>query len=240
VKRLVREKGKGECLLGVFGNTKSGRGQNFDAGKRGGELRKDQRIERATARNDELVNFRFAQNETIQGVNDRERGENGHGPNEVVRFGAMAPAEREDFLHIGVAVVFAARGFGRRDFQVRIAQEFVKERWIAAALRGELRVFVKALVAAREVRNQGVDEHVRWPRVEGEYLLRLGRARKNGDVGDAAEIQRNTAQSRVAVEKIIHIRNERRALPAKSHVSGGSPICKVDAVGAPKQGTGRP
>ena len=73
-----------------------------------------------------MVDPRLAQNETIQGVNDRERGEDCRGTDEIVRFGAMAPAEREDFPHIGVAVVFAPSGFGGRKLQIRIAQEFVQ------------------------------------------------------------------------------------------------------------------
>src|SRR5437667_1347404 len=130
----------------------------------------------------------------------------------------MTPAKREDSLQISVTVIFAPSGLGGRKLQIRIAQEFVEQRRIAAALRRELRVFVKALAAARELRGQGVDEHVGRSRVEREYLLRLGGARKNGNVGDAAEIQRNTAQSRVAVEKIIDVGDERRALSAESHI----------------------
>ena len=181
---------------------------------------KNQRIVRATAGNNQLVDFRFAQNETIQGLNDRERGENGRSANEIVRCGAIAQAKREDFLHISVPVIFAPGGFWRRKFQVGIAQQFVKERGIAAALRGKLRVFVKALAAPREMRNQRVDEHVGRSRVECKHLLRLGGARKDGNVGNPSEIQRNAAEFRVAVEKIIHVGNERRALPTERHIRG--------------------
>src|SRR5207245_445094 len=84
--------------------------------------------------------------------------------------------------HISMAVVFAARGFGRRYFQIGIAHEFIEERGIAAALRGEFRIFVKAQAATREVRDEGVNEHVCWASIEGEDLLRLAGARKNSDV----------------------------------------------------------
>src|SRR6266581_235245 len=72
----------------------------------------------------------------------------------------------------------------------------------------------------REVRDKRINEHVRWAGVEGEYLLRLGGTRKNRDVGDAAEVERNAAEFRVAVEKIVHIRNKRRALAAEGDIRG--------------------
>src|SRR6266513_5427231 len=52
VKCLVGEKSEGKGFLGIFGNAKTYRGQDFDAGKCGGELGEDQRIVRATAGND--------------------------------------------------------------------------------------------------------------------------------------------------------------------------------------------
>src|SRR6202045_2323282 len=75
VKCFVGEKGEGKGFLGFFGNAETRRGQDFDAGKGGEKLGEDQRIVRATAGNDELVNFRFGGDETVQGINDREGGE---------------------------------------------------------------------------------------------------------------------------------------------------------------------
>jgi len=65
VKRFVGQKRKCESFLGIFGNAQPGRGQDFDPGKRSGKLGKDQRIVRATAGNNQLVDLRLAQNETI-------------------------------------------------------------------------------------------------------------------------------------------------------------------------------
>src|SRR5260370_26985418 len=46
---------------------------------------------------------------------------------EIVGLGAKASAEGEEFFQVGVAVVFAAGGFGRRKLQIGIAQEIRSE-----------------------------------------------------------------------------------------------------------------
>lgn len=98
MKRFVGEQSKREGFLGSFRNAETRRGQNFDARKGSGELRKDQRVVRATAGDDELVNFRFWQNETVQGINDRKSRKNCRGADEIVWLGAMAPAEGEELF----------------------------------------------------------------------------------------------------------------------------------------------
>src|SRR5467141_3053763 len=70
VKCFVRQQSEGKGFLGIFGNAETPRGQDFNAREGGGKLREDQRIVRATAGNDELVNFRFGQNETVQCIDD--------------------------------------------------------------------------------------------------------------------------------------------------------------------------
>src|SRR5260370_27260669 len=118
-----------------------------------------------------------------------------------------------------MAVVFAARGFGRRELQIRIAQEIVEKRGEAAATHGEMCVFIVALAAPREARDESVDEHVGRAGVESEDFLWLGRSRKNRDIGDAPKVERDAAEFRMSVEKIVHIRNKRRALAAEGDVS---------------------
>src|SRR5229473_3595115 len=119
-----------------------------------------------------------------------------------------------------MAEVFAARGFGWRKLQIGIAQEFVEKPTNTAPLRCETRVLVETLAAAREMRDECVDQHVGGAGVEGEDLLRLGRMRKNCNVGDAAKIERNSAEFRVSIKEIVHIRNKRRALATEGDVGG--------------------
>src|SRR5260370_28968332 len=132
----------------------------------------------------------------------------------------MAAAEGKEFFQVGVAVVFAAGGFGRCELQIGITQEIVEQRGNTPAVGCEARVLVETLPSAREMRDEGVDEHVGGAGVEGEDLLRLGRMRKNCNVGDATEIERNSAEFRVSINEIVHIRNKRRALATESDVDG--------------------
>ncbi len=115
MKRFVGQYCKRECFLGVYRDAKSRRGQDLDPRKCSGELGEDQRIVGATAGNNELVNFCFGQNEAVQSIDDRERGEDCRGTNKIVGFGAMTPAEGENFFHINMAIILASCGFGRRE-----------------------------------------------------------------------------------------------------------------------------
>src|SRR5260370_27214106 len=81
-----------------------------------------------------------------------------------------------------MAVVFAARGVGRRTFQIGIAQEFVEQRGEAAATHGEMRVFIVMLAVPGEARYESVDKHVGRAGVEGEDFLRLGPPPENREV----------------------------------------------------------
>src|SRR5216683_301702 len=80
--------------------------------------------------------------------------------------------------------------------------------------------------------DEGVDDHIGRASVESEDLLRLAVARKNRDVGDAAKIERHAAELRMAVEKVVHIRNERRALATERHVRRA----KISDRGGPREG----
>src|SRR5258708_11180033 len=113
----------------------------------------------------------------------------------------MAASERQDSLQISAAVIFAAGGLRRRKLQIRIAHQLVEQRRNTAALRSKLRVPVEAQAAAREVRDERINEHVRRARIESKDLLRLCRARKHRDVGNAAEVEGNTTELFVAVQE---------------------------------------
>src|SRR2546427_6826962 len=145
MKCLISQKRESESFLGVFRNAQSRRRQDFDAGKGGGNLGENQGIVRATTGNDQLVNFRFWQHETMQCIDDRERREDCGRADEIVRLGAMAAAESEEFSQVSMAKVLAPCGLGRRQLQVGIPYEVVEQRGTASALRGEMRVFVKTL-----------------------------------------------------------------------------------------------
>ena len=82
----------------------------------GGELGKDKRIVRATAGDDELMNLRFGEDEAIESIGDGKCCKNGRGSDQVVWLCAVSAAKCEQLFDESMAVVFAARGFGRGEF----------------------------------------------------------------------------------------------------------------------------
>src|SRR5690348_12552469 len=70
----------------------------------------------------------------------------------------------------------------------------------------------------RKMLDKCVDEHVAGAGVEGKNLIGSRASRDDRDISDSADIQRNAPEFRMAVEKIVHVRNERRALAAERHV----------------------
>src|SRR6266849_2106637 len=160
------------------------------------------------------MNLCFPQNESVEGVDDRQCGEEGRRADEVVGLGSIAAAEGEELLYAGVAVVLAARGFWRSDRQIGIAQKLVEKSRDTPAFGGEMGVVIESVAPSREMRDEGVNEHVRGAGVEGEDLLRPGGRWKNRDVGDASEVEGDPAKFRMAIEDVVGIGDERRALAA--------------------------
>src|SRR6266568_3937042 len=75
MKRLIRKQRKSESFFAVFGNAQARGRENFDFGKRGCELRQDERIVRAAAGDDKLVNLAPGKDEAVQCIDEGERGE---------------------------------------------------------------------------------------------------------------------------------------------------------------------
>src|SRR6266403_218203 len=80
------------------------------------------------------------------------------------------------------------------------------------------------LAAVREVPNERVNEHVGRAGVKGKDLIWSCTGGNDGDIGDAAEVQRNAAEFCVAIEKVVGIGNKRRALAAECDIRG-TKIC---------------
>src|SRR5882757_1922683 len=129
-------------------------------------------------------------------------------------------AAGDEVFYVSGAVVFAARRFWRRKFQIGIAEEFVEQRGNGAALLCEGGVFVEALAAVGEVGDEGVDEHVAGAGIEGEYLRRLSVGGNDGDVGDAADVEGDAAERGMAVESVVGEGDEWGAVAAESEVGG--------------------
>src|SRR5258708_35680779 len=107
---FISEKSESECLFGVNGDAKAKRGDDFDLARRGspaemgrnmlrpyaegcGELGEEQGVAGAAAGDDELVDFGFGQDETVERVNDGQGGENSGGTDEVSGVHAVVGAD---------------------------------------------------------------------------------------------------------------------------------------------------
>jgi len=192
--------------------------EKLDRSERGFELSHEEGIASATAGDDELGNFRFGQNEAVEGVNDAEGGEDSGGADEVFGAGSKFAAFGENFCDEGAAEVFAAGRFRGLLLEIRVAKKLFEERNEALAAESEASAGVEALTTVGEVGGEGVNEHVGWASVEGEDVVRFGAGRDDGDVSDAAEIQGDAAEFFVTVEEIVGEGDERRALAAHGHV----------------------
>ena len=215
---FVSHESEGESFFGLLGNAELSGSEKLDRSERSFELSHEEGIASATAGDDELGNFRFGQNETVESIHDAEGSEDGGGADKVFGAGAKLAAVGQNFCDEGAAKIFAAGRFWRLKFKVRIAKKLFKKRNDALAAKGEPRAGVEALAALREVRDESVNEHVGGTSVEGEDILRASAGGDDGDVGDAAEIQRDTGEFLIAVEEIVGEGNERRALAAGGHV----------------------
>src|SRR5579871_2832824 len=94
--------------------------------KGGGELGHDERIVGAAAGDDKLVDFVMWKHEPVERADDRERGKEGGGADEVVRLSLMAAAKGKNFFEVGAAIVLAACGFGRREAEIGVKEEFIE------------------------------------------------------------------------------------------------------------------
>ena len=114
MKGFVAEDGEGEGLLGVFVYAQAGRWNHLDAGKRRVELRKNEWVARASARDDELVEPRSGKDKTVQGVHDGKRGEDGCRTHEVFLAGFVAATQAEKPFDKRRPIAFPSRALRRR------------------------------------------------------------------------------------------------------------------------------
>ena len=96
-------------------------------------------------------------------------------------------------------------------------------------MRGEACFFVKAPAAASEMLDESVNEHVGGAGIESKHLRGLCGGGDYRDVGNATEIEGNAAKLRVAVEKIVGVRDKWGALAGESDVGGTKIADRSDA-----------
>src|SRR5262249_55781408 len=111
-------------------------------------------------------------------------------------------------------------GFGRLLLQVRFAQKLAHDGAVDAPALCENRAFVEAPAAVCEALDQRVDEHIAGPGVESGDLRGRGVGGNDRDVGDAADVEADGAESGVGVERVVGERDEGGSLTAESDVGG--------------------
>ena len=180
----------------------------------------EERIAGAAAGDYELRDFVFRKHESAEGVHDRLGREIGHGIEEIGRPYFVLAGEVQEIFDVACAEVFTAGGFWWAKLEIGILHEAVNQRVVDVAATGERGVFIEAPAVFGEVGDERVDEDVGGAGVEGEDILGLGAGGDDGDVGDAAEIERDAAEFFVAVEEIVCKGDERGALASGGHVGG--------------------
>jgi len=227
------EHGEGEGFFCVAGNAEFIGGNDFQRRQQGGEIGDEQWIARAAAGDDEFVHARAWEDEIPESASDGDGRECRDRVNQIVGAHAAAFRCRDETRDIRRAEFLAAGGFRRGFAEERMREEIVQQFRHETASAGELRVAVVAEATASEMRGEGIDDHVAGAGVESEDIF-PGRGRGNhGDVGDAADIESDTAAARMTVEKIIDERHERRSLTSRGHI-GGTKIgnrCDASALG---------
>src|SRR5215467_1232062 len=229
VKAVGREKGdepaRAAQLFGKSGRRSAAARQRYSRRIGSGPEKPRQQLEKervpdTAAGDDDLVDRVLRKNETPERVDDRCRRKSRYGMDEIARTGAVAAAQGQQFLDVVRAEVFAAGGFGRLLLQVRFAQKLAHAGAVDAPAFCENRAFVETLAAVCEALDQRVDEHVAGAGVESGDLRGRGVGGNDRDVGDAADVEADAAESGVAVERVVGDRDQRGSLAAESDIGG--------------------
>ena len=216
---FVRQQGEGKGLLGIAGHSQRVGGDDFDLRQCGRKLRHDQRIARAAARDDQLLDARSRPDPAIDGVDDRKRRQYGRRANQIVRTRAMAASPIEDALQTDFAVLLAARRLRRRPAgstdrraAYRAAPGSKRPRWAIFASRSKCRrPCVKWRTSPSITMLPG-------PVSKAKTSFGLRGAGNHGELAMPPMLSAARPISRIAIEQIVHQGNQRRALAADGHV----------------------
>src|SRR5579864_7886517 len=75
-------------------------------------------------------------------------------------------------------------------------------------------VTIVVLSAVRELTRESIDHHISRTGIEGDYFVKGGGGRDDGDVGDAADVQRDAGAAGMTKEEVIDERDQGRAFAA--------------------------
>src|SRR5690242_11942675 len=101
-----------------------------------------------------------------------------------------------------------------------MGEELVQKFRVKMAAAGELRIAVETQASASEMCGERVNDHVARAGVEGGDIAWTSARGDYGDVGDAADVEGDAAEMRVAIKNVIHKWDERGALAACGYIGG--------------------
>src|SRR5579864_8743110 len=105
----MREQGKGKRFLRVSRYAKFSRFAHADSIQAGFELGHQQWIVRTASRDNQLSDFRFRRNKTMESIQNGERGQNRSGANYIFRIRASRLAVGEQSAQVCFAILLASR-----------------------------------------------------------------------------------------------------------------------------------
>src|SRR5690606_37419731 len=111
---------------------------------------------------------------------------------------------------------FLAGALGRFEPVIGLGEQFVQQPLIDGSGRGDGPVDVVTGVVQPEAHHRGVDERVGGTDVVGGDVLGVA---YDGDVGDAAQVERRGGTVGFGQQQGVHVRNQWGAVPADGHVA---------------------
>ncbi len=117
------------------------------------------------------------------------------------------------------AVALAPCRFWRALRKVWVVQHAPQELFTYVPLRGERAARVVGRRAIRQARGDSVHDHVARPGVKRKDVVQTAPGGEKADVAYPADVLQGDALCLTAVEQKLRIRHERRAEPARRHIS---------------------
>ncbi len=210
------EQGEGDGFFGVRVDTVVGAGRHVETRQKLAQAAHEPAIVNAAAGGDDFARVTCIRTGIRVIAEATERAVNSVA---VAIRTSSAKAGRGQAAGELLAELFAAGGLGRTKLEIGIGQHRREHAIVDFGAACDAAVAVVSLAAFGHAGNQRVDHHVAGARVERQDVVARGAARNHGDVGDAAEVQRDAADAAMAEQQVIGKRHQGSAMPAGGDIA---------------------
>ena len=216
----VPQQGEGHRLLGVAAQAQRLLGAHPDAvgAQPAGEGGQQGGVVAPAAADDELRGPVPGQDIALIGVGDGPGGELRGGGGQIVEGEAVLPAVGEDARRVLLAEVLPAGALGQGEGVVLVPGQLLQQGLAHPAPGGGGPVLVEPPGPVGGGGDDGVDDHVARPGVEGVDGLRPAAGGEDGHVADAADVLEQDGLAGAAVEQVLGEGHQGGPLPARRHV----------------------